>query len=121
MTEAYIYYEYKDYTVLWGGAREQWGHLLLPPEDPNVGVLILEANQDYGPLRINTTMTGRGRLVMIRGQHAERCWGIRVNPYLTGDKGTCTEEHGPKTRRLTDGHTEDNGMRTNKCIRVRTI
>ena len=80
MTKAYIYYEYKDYTVLWGGAREQWGHLLLPPEDPNVGVLILEANQDYGPLRINTTMTGRGRLVMIRGQTCRALLGDKGKP-----------------------------------------
>ena len=29
---------------------------------------------------------------------AERCWGIRVNSYLTGDKSMCTYDHGPKSK-----------------------
>ena len=45
---------------------------------------------------------------------AERCWEIMVNPYLTGDKGTRMDEHGPKSRILIYGQKEKNGMRTKK-------
>ena len=50
----------------------------------------------------------------------ERCLEIRVKPYLTGDKGTHTDEHESKSRRLTDGQTEENGMRTKKHIHEQT-
>ena len=38
-------------------------------------------------------------------EREERYWEIRVNPYLTGDKVTRTDEHGPKIHRFTDGQT----------------
>ena len=43
-----------------------------------------------------------------------------VNPYLTGDKGTCTEKKSQKIRRLTDGKKGENGRRTNEHIHVQT-
>ena len=50
----------------------------------------------------------------------ERCWEIRVNPYLSWDKDTRTDDHGPKSGRLTDGHTGENGTRTKKLILAQT-
>ena len=52
-------------------------------------------------------------------ERADICLEIRVKPYLTGYKGTHTDEHGTKSRRLTDGKTGDDGMRANKRIRAR--
>ena len=52
---------------------------------------------------------------------AERCWEIRVNPYLTGDKGTRMEGCSPNSHRLMDGKTGDIGTHTNKRIGARTI
>ena len=51
-------------------------------------------------------------------ERAEHCWEIRVNPYLTGDKGTRTDKHGTNSRRFVDGQTGENGKRTNERIRV---
>ena len=65
-------------------------------------------------------MTGGGRSVLIWGRICRTLLGDKGKP-LSGDKSTRTDEHGPKTPRLTDVKTGDNGTLTNKCICIQTI
>ena len=51
--------------------------------------------QDWGD-RINPTMNGRGRSVLIWGRTCITLLGDKGKP-LSGDKGIRTDEHGPKT------------------------
>ena len=52
--------------------------------------------QDWG-YRINPTMSNRGRSVLIWGRKCRTLLGDKGKP-LSGDNGTHTDEHGPKTR-----------------------
>ena len=48
-------------------------------------------------VQFNPTMNGGGRSVLILGQMCRMMFGDKVKP-LSGNKGTRTNEHGPKTR-----------------------
>ena len=77
--------------------------------------------QDLGD-QIKPTMNGRGRLVLIWGQIYRTLLGDKGKP-LSGDKGTRTDKHGPKTRQGRMAHIQTivyaytYGL---NCIRVRT-
>ena len=77
--------------------------------------------QDRG-YRINPTMNGEGRLVLIWGQTCRMLLGDKGKP-LSGDKGTRTDEHGTKTRQGRMACVQMNvysyAYRLN-CIHVRT-
>ena len=57
--------------------------------------------QDWGD-QINPTTTGGGHMGLISGQTCRALLVDKGYPYLAGDKGTRTDEHGPKSRRLKD-------------------
>ena len=53
--------------------------------------------KDWG-YRFNPTMNGRGRSVLIWGKTCRTLLGDKGKP-LSGDKGTHTDEHGPKIQK----------------------
>ena len=78
-------------------------------------------NQDWGD-RINPTMNGRGRSVLIWGWTCRTMLGDKGKP-LSGDKGMRTDGHGPKTwqGRMSRVQTSLYGYTYGlNCIRVRT-
>ena len=67
---------------------------------------------------MNTTTTGGGHMVLVCGRTCRALLRDKGNPYLTGDKGTHTDEHGPKSCRFMDVQTGDNITITKKRRRA---
>ena len=63
----------------------------------NVLRITKNRQREVPAVRINPTMNGGGRSVLILGQMCRMMLGDNGKP-LSGDKGTRTKEHGPKAR-----------------------